>query len=75
MEGVIVSARASDKSFTTSVFTDRQGNYVFPPLDAGQYKMWAQAVGFEAGRAEFALASGRTDRNFTLTPHKDAPRR
>ena len=27
MEGVVVSARASGKSFTTSVFTDRQGNY------------------------------------------------
>ena len=56
MEGVLVSARASDRSFTTSVFTDRQGNYVFPSLDAGQYKVWAQAVGFEAGRAELALA-------------------
>ena len=74
MEGVIVSARAADKSFTTSVFTDRQGNYVFPSLDAGQYKVWAQAVGFEAGRAEFALAGARADRNFTLTPNRDPSR-
>ena len=71
MEGVIVSARATDKSFTTSVLTDRQGNYVFPSLDAGQYKVWAQAVGFEAGKSEFALASARVDRNFTLTPNKE----
>ena len=71
MEGVIVSARASDESFTTSVFTDRQGNYVFPPLDAGQYRVWAQAVGFEAGRAEFAVARARVDRNFTLAPARD----
>jgi streptogramin lyase len=71
MEGVIVSARASDKSFTTSVFSDRQGNYAFPPLDAGQYKVWAQAVGFEAARSEFAVASARVDRNFTLTRNRD----
>ena len=74
MEGVIVSARAADKSFTTSVFSDRQGNYVFPPLDAGQFKIWAQAVGFEAGRSEFALASARVDRNFTMAPIKEVGR-
>jgi streptogramin lyase len=71
MEGVTVSARASNRSFTTSVFTDRQGNYMFPSLDAGQYKVWAQAVGFEAGRSEFALAGARVDRNLTLAPIKD----
>ena len=72
MEGVIVSARAADRSFTTSVFTDRQGNYTFPSLDAGQYKVWAQAVGFEAGRSEFALAGARVERNLTLTALKDS---
>lgn len=74
MEGVIVSARAADRSFTTSVFTDRQGHYTFPSLDGGQYKVWAQAVGFEAGRAEFALTGGRMERNVTLVPIKDAGR-
>lgn len=74
MEGVIVSARAADKSFTTSVFTDRQGTYTFPSLDGGQYKVWAQAVGFEAGRAELALAGGRVARNFTLAPMRDVGR-
>jgi streptogramin lyase len=74
MEGVIISARAADKSFTTSVFSDRQGNYAFPPLDARQYKVWAQAVGFEAGRAEFTLASARVERNFTMSPLKDVAR-
>ncbi len=67
MEGVIVSARANGKTITTSVFTDRQGNYQFPSLPAGQYRMWAQAVGYQAGRAEFALAGARVDRNLTLT--------
>ncbi|MBI4886084.1 MAG: carboxypeptidase regulatory-like domain-containing protein [Acidobacteria bacterium] len=74
MEGVLVSARAADRSFTTSVFTDRQGAYLFPSLDAGQYKVWAQAVGFEAGRAEFALAGARADRSFTLAPITDIGR-
>ena len=74
MEGVVVSARASDRSFTTSVFTDRQGHYLFPSLDAGRYRLWAQAVGFEAGRSEFALTGARVDRNLTLTPIKDVGR-
>jgi virginiamycin B lyase len=74
MEGVIVSARAAGRSFTTSVFTDRQGSYAFPSLDGGQYKVWAQAVGFEAGRAELAVAGGRMARNFTLAPIRDAGR-
>ena len=74
MEGVIVSARAADRSFTTSVFTDRQGNYTFPSLDAGQYKVWAQAVGFEAGRSEFTLGGPRMERSLTLTALKDNDR-
>ena len=74
MEGVIVSARAAGKSVTTSVFTGQQGTYTFPALDGGQYKVWAQAVGFEAGRADLALAGGRTPRNFTLAPIKDVGR-
>ena len=74
MEGVTVSARAADRSFTTSVFSDRQGNYQFPSLDAGQYQVWAQAVGFEAARAEFALAGARVERTFTMTPITDVGR-
>lgn len=71
MEGVIVSARAADKSFTTSVFTDQQGDYNFPPMDAGQYKVWAQAVGFNAGRSEFTMAGATVSRDHTLTPISD----
>src|SRR5688572_17789922 len=50
MEGVAVSARATGKSITTSVFTDERGEYVFPPLDSGRYEVWAQAVGYETTR-------------------------
>lgn len=72
MEGVLVSARSSAKTFTTSVFTDRRGMYYFPPQDAGQYKVWAQAVGFAAGRAGLSLAgSGEVRHDFTLAPNED----
>ncbi|MCY3731002.1 MAG: carboxypeptidase regulatory-like domain-containing protein [Rhodospirillaceae bacterium] len=71
MEGVIVSARASEESFTTSVFTDGEGDYFFPSLDAGQYAVWAQAKGFEAGRTTVALSSATVERDFALMPLED----
>ena len=74
MEGVVVSARASGKSFTTSVFSDGQGNYTFPSLDAGQYKLWAQAVGFDAARSEFALMGTGINRSLTMARIKDVGR-
>ena len=51
LEGVAVSARARTRTFTTTVFTDEQGAYLFPPLENGEYRVWAQAVGYDAGRA------------------------
>ena len=67
LEGVVVSAREVTKTFTTSVFTDEQGNYFFPVLDKGRYRVWAQAVGFEAGRADAMLDPGKeTRQDFTL---------
>ncbi len=48
MEGVTVSTRQIGKTFTTSVFTDVEGEYYFPRLEEGSYRLWAQAVGFEA---------------------------
>jgi hypothetical protein len=57
LEGVAVSARAVDRSVTTSVFTDERGEYVFPPLDGGRYQVWAQAVGYETARADVAIGA------------------
>jgi len=72
MEGVAVSARAQDKNISTSVYTNQEGEYFFPPLDAGEYRMWAQAVGFELTRAEKTISSGRQIRqDFTLKPVAD----
>jgi streptogramin lyase len=67
LEGVAVSVREVEKTFTTSVFTDGGGNYFFPVLDKGQYRVWAQAVGYEAGRAELSLDPNKEIRqDFTL---------
>ena len=55
LDGVTVSARSSAKTYTTTVFTDEAGKYFFPPLAEGNYRIWAQAVGFETARAEQTL--------------------
>jgi hypothetical protein len=46
LEGVTVSAKREGSSITTSVYTDAQGNYYFPPLPDGKYNVWANALGF-----------------------------
>jgi len=72
MEGVAVSARANTHTFTTSVYTDRDGQYYFPTLADGRYKVWAQAVGFEMARGEVAFTSGKKiEQNFTLRSVKN----
>ena len=59
LAGIAVSARATDRTFTTTVFTDERGRFVFPALDDGDYRLWAQGVGFETARAEATLAAER----------------
>jgi len=72
MEGVAVSARAGSATFTTSVYTDADGQYHFPDLTNGNYKVWAQAVGYEMAGGETAYATGKKlEQNFTLRPTKD----
>jgi streptogramin lyase len=58
LEGIGVSARNADETFTTTVYTDESGRYSFPPMHGGQYKVWAQAVGFETATKEAGLAGG-----------------
>ncbi len=68
--GVTVSAKAEGATVTTSVFTDESGAYYFPPLPAGKYRLWTQALSFETARGEIDLgATGRRD--FTLHPMED----
>jgi streptogramin lyase len=58
LEGVGVSARDNSETFTTTVYTGESGRYLFPPMNGGMYKVWAQAVGFETSRAEAGLSDG-----------------
>ena len=69
LEGVAVSAQGQGKTFTTSVYTNQDGAYYFPPLESGAYRVWAQAVGFDADRSELTVASGEgVEQDFTLHP-------
>ena len=68
MHGVAVSARAIGATVTTTVFTDEQGEYFFPTLDKGEYRAWAQAVGYETAHASVLLDGVRPARQaFALT--------
>ena len=76
MEGVAISARAEGNPTTTSVFTDEQGQYFFPPLaapfEAGAYRVWAQAVGYGKAEAEVTLVAGHSaEQDFTLSQIDD----
>ena len=65
--GIAVYAKAVDKTITTTVFTDEQGEYVFPAFAPGTYRMWAQAVGFETSHATVTLqGEQRTAQAFAL---------
>src|SRR5262245_63958115 len=57
--GVTVSAKADGQTITTTVFTDESGQYYFPALPAASYRVWAQALGFEAARAQVDLAAAQ----------------
>ena len=59
LEGVTVSARGAGKTFVTTVFTNPQGVYVFPPLEKGlKFSLWAQAQGFETARRDVEAGGG-----------------
>jgi streptogramin lyase len=58
LEGVGVSARGATETFTTTVYTDESGRYLFPAISSGPYKVWAQAVGFETSKADANLSGG-----------------
>ena len=73
MGGVTVSAKAEGKTITTSVFTDENGEFYFPPLPAGNYRVWAQAVAFETGHGQAELTGPRRV-DFVLKPMQDFER-
>ena len=72
--GVTVSAKAQGTTITTSVYTDEQGGYYFPPMPAGKYNVWAQALAFETAKGEVDLTAARRA-DLTLRPMTDPERR
>src|SRR5262245_48099866 len=59
LEGVTVSAKREGSTITTSVYADTSGDYFFPLLPAGKYRVWAQALGFEFSKHEVDLSAMR----------------
>jgi streptogramin lyase len=74
MGGVTISAKELGKTITTTVFTDETGAYVFPALPDGQYRVWAQAIGFATAKIEIALGTVK-QHDFSLVPIKDTEQR
>jgi len=73
LSGVTVSAKADGATITTSVYTDEQGAYHFPPLPAGKYRLWAQALAFEIAKGEVDLTGSRR-KDLALQPMTDFER-
>ena len=65
--GVLVSAKPDGGTITTSVYTDDQGDYVFPGLPEGKYNLWAQAIKFSTAKSQVDLTANRKQ-DFTLPP-------
>jgi hypothetical protein len=57
--GITVSAKPVGGTITTTVYTDEAGNYYFPALPSGSYRVWAQAVGFDTAKAGVDLAAAK----------------
>src|SRR5215475_14373838 len=70
MGGVTVSAKADGATITTTVFTDADGHYYFPPMAPGKYRVWAQALTFEIAKGEVDLAANKAQ-DFSLKPMAD----
>jgi streptogramin lyase len=71
--GVTVSAKQDGSAITTSVYTDEAGGYYFPPMPAGKYRVWAQAISFATAKSEVDLSSTK-HQNFSLASLKEFER-
>src|SRR5713226_9170932 len=69
MEGVVVSAKKTGSTITTTVVTDAQGRYSFPQsrLDAGQYAVRVRSVGYEMQNPGPVDVPGKLDLKLTKT--------
>ncbi len=71
MAGVTVSAKMKGSAITTTGFTDKDGSFYFPRLADGNYRVWAQAVGYDEGQSEMQLAGSIQHQDFTLNTLSD----
>jgi streptogramin lyase len=67
MGGVMVSVKPEGGTITTTVLTDEAGRYYFPPLAAGKYRAWAQALSFATEKGEIDLSVTKKH-DFILRP-------
>src|SRR6266571_1479511 len=74
LEGVTVSGKMEGSTITTSVYTDETGGYYFPPLPAGKYRVWVQALGFETAKSSVDLNAAR-HQDFVLEQITDPEKR
>jgi streptogramin lyase len=70
MGGITVSAKPDGGTITTTVFTDDAGQYYFPTLPAGHYKVWAQALSYQTAKGAVDL-SANAKQDFTLATMSD----
>lgn len=71
IEGVAVSAQIPGVPITASVYTGADGRYFFPPLEAGEYNVWAQATGLERAEGKAHIGSDPTLVDFTMAETDD----
>jgi streptogramin lyase len=57
MSGVTVSAKPDGGTITTTVYTDENGDYFFPALPAGHYRVWAQALSYQTAKSAVDLSA------------------
>ena len=74
LEGVQVSAKKEGSTITTNVYTDQNGEYFFPAMADGKYRVWAQALGFQTSKGEVDLNATR-HQNFQLAAITDPEER
>ena len=69
--GATVSARRSGQTITTSVFTDQQGRYYFPPMEDGSYSVRVQVAGWEKADRIVELNGAVQKQDLVLKPTAD----
>src|SRR5580704_17519863 len=70
MGGITGSAKPDGGTITTTVFTDTDGNFFFPALPNGSYRVWAQALSYQTAKGAVDLSANRKE-DFTLTAMSD----